>query len=435
MVLGYFGKRMTIEQIRHHIVGGREGTTASQIIEVGQRLGLRGRGVRVTVENVHTAGPGAILHWEFSHFVVFDHKIATDFYIVDPAIGRRRVSANDFAMAFTGVAILFEPSAGFHSVPDQHRRWSWRYVRYLAKQRHRIAQVLALSIVGQLLSLAIPLLSAHLVDEVIPALSIDRIYVLVAGIVFISLYYFCTTAVRGVILAELSALLDFDTTMAFLEHMIDLPFGFFQQRGTGDLIERLRSNTVLRESLTSGALSAALDGLLIAIYSFVVFVFSWKLGCAVAGIAAVQLTVLWATRRTRQELTAENLVKEGKAQSYQIEMIAGIQTIKAMGYEPFALRHWTGLFVDVLNASVSRGRLEAVTDAATAATRFLTPLLLLAIGADLVIHAALTLGQMLAATTLAIGFLAPLSGLVTTAGQLQRLRSYLERLEDVYHAD
>jgi ABC-type bacteriocin/lantibiotic exporter with double-glycine peptidase domain len=435
MVFGYFGKRFTIEQIRQHIVGGREGTTAVQIIEAGQQLGLRGRGVRVSVDNVHTAGTGAILHWDFSHFVVFDHKIGDCFYVVDPGLGRRCVSASDFARAFTGIAILFEPTAEFYHLRDQQKHWSWRYIRHVTKQRHRLVQICILSIFVQVLALAVPLVTAHLVDEVIPALDLDRIYLLVVAIAFATLYYFCATAVRGVLLAELSTVLDFDTSLAFLEHMIDLPFGFFQQRTTGDLVARLRSNTVLRETLTSSALSAVLDGLMILIYSFVVFLFSWKLGCAVAGVALLEFSVLWATRRKRQELTAENLAKESKSQSYQIEMISGIQTIKSMGHEPFALRHWTGLFVEVLNASVARGRLEALIDAASAAIRFVTPLLLLVIGADLVIHKALTLGQMLAATTLAIGFLAPLSGLLTTAGQLLRLRSYLERLEDVYHAE
>src|SRR5215472_6863034 len=334
MVLGYFGKRFTIEQIRQHIIGGRDGTTAAQILEAGQQLGLRGRGVRVTVDNVHTIGAGAILHWEFSHFVVFDHKSGDDFYVVDPGLGRRRVPASDFSTAFTGIAILFEPTSELYRLPDQQNHWSWRYIRHVTKQRHRLVQVCILSIFVQVLALVVPLVTAHLVDEVIPALNPDRIHLLVAAIAFTTLYYFCATAVRGVLLAELSTVLDFDTSLAFLEHMIELPYGFFQQRTTGDLVARLRSNTVLRETLTASALSAALDGLMILIYSFVVFLFSWKLGCAVAGVAVLEFSILWATRRKRQELTAENLAKESKSQSYQIEMISGIQTIKSMGYEP-----------------------------------------------------------------------------------------------------
>ena len=52
-------------------------------------------------------------------------------------------------------------------------------------------------------------------------------------------------------------------TLGFLDHLLRLPFSFFQMRQTGDLMMRLNSNTVIRESLTSAAMSALLDGLLV----------------------------------------------------------------------------------------------------------------------------------------------------------------------------
>ena len=137
------------------------------------------------------------------------------------------------------------------------------------------------------------------------------------------------------------------------------------------------------------------------------------------------------TRRRQRELMSRSLQAEARSQSYQVKMLAGIETLKAAGAEHRAVEHWSNLFVDVLNVSLDRGRLTAMVDAALAALATASPLVILVFGALQVLQGNLTLGTMLALNALAAGFLAPLSQLVPTAFQLQLLGSYLDRIDDV----
>src|SRR5262249_5430847 len=119
--------------------------------------------------------------------------------------------------------------------------------------------------------------------------------------------------------------------------------------------------------------------------------------------------------------------------AYTVQVLAGIETLKAMGREDRAVQHWSNLFVDNLNASLGRGQLGALVDALTASLRLASPLIVLCIGALQVLAGDLSLGTMLALNALAAGFFAPLSNLVSTAGELQLVENYAERLDDVFN--
>src|SRR3954453_10501462 len=113
MVLGYHGKAVRIDQIRDVAGAGRDGISALGLLRTAETLGLRGRGVRIEPEDFEFLATGAILHWEFNHFVVFEGVRAGGIDIVDPALGRRHIPREQFRKAFTGIALLLEPSETF----------------------------------------------------------------------------------------------------------------------------------------------------------------------------------------------------------------------------------------------------------------------------------------------------------------------------------
>ena len=96
MVLNYHGKHVMLDQVRDVLGPGRDGLTALGIINAAESFGLRGRGFRVDLEELEYLDPGTILHWRFSHFVVFEKLRKDSVDIVDPAGGRRSVPMQEF---------------------------------------------------------------------------------------------------------------------------------------------------------------------------------------------------------------------------------------------------------------------------------------------------------------------------------------------------
>jgi ATP-binding cassette subfamily B protein len=431
MVLAFHGKHLRLDDIRKVTGYGRSGADALALINAARVFGLRGRGVKIEdVEDLRFLDRGSILHWRFNHFVVFDRLKGKGAELVDPAVGRRWVSREELEQSFTGVALAFEPGEDFES-GGERRRDVGRYLRLFLDQSGPLRRILATSALVQLFALAVPLLIGLLVDRVIPRGDLHLLTVLGIGMAALVVFHFLSSLLRSYLLLYLRTRLDTRMTLDFLDHLVDLPYAFFQQRSAGDLLMRMSSNATVREILTSGALSAILDGALVTLYLLMLFVASWKMGLLVLGLGLARIGLFLLTRRRQGELMARSLQAESRSQSFQVSLLAGIETLKASGAEHRAVDQWSHLFVDVLNVSLDRGRLTGLVDAALAALATGSPLIVLVFGAIQVLEGDLTLGTMLALNALAAGFLTPLSQLVQTAFQLQLLGSYLDRIDDV----
>jgi ABC-type bacteriocin/lantibiotic exporter with double-glycine peptidase domain len=434
MVLAYWGRTTPLQEVRA-LTGFAAGADAASLIDAGRFFGLRGRGVRVTgVEDLRLLPRGAILHWRFNHFVVFD-GLEPDggARLVDPALGRQQVGREELRRNFTGVALLFEPGPAFergdHARPKTFRPW-----RYVLVHRRALTSMALLSIGMQAFALGVPLFMRYLADDVLPQRRLPLLGLLSLGALAATLGQFVSSLTRARLLVALRARVDERLTLDFLDHLVDLPYAFFQQRSTGDLLLRLQSNAILRDVLTSTLLSAALDTVLVLAYLGFVLLADALLAALVGLLGLARIAVFLLSRRRQRELTAETLRVEADARAAQVELLAAMETLKAAGSEPRAVERAGQLFVRVLNASARRGRLQAWVDASLDALRLASPLALLALGAARVLQGELSLGGMLAVNALAMGFLEPLSQLVSTAAQMETLRAHLDRLGEVFEA-
>jgi ABC-type bacteriocin/lantibiotic exporter with double-glycine peptidase domain len=287
------------------------------------------------------------------------------------------------------------------------------------------------SVLIRLVALALPLLTALIVDEIAPRNDQHLLFVIGAAMGALVGYYFIASLLRAYLLLQLRTYLDVRLTTSFVEHLVDLPYAFFLRRSAGDLMMRMQSNTVVREILTTSAMSTLLDGSLASFYLILLFALSPPLAALVTGLGLLQVAVLLLSWRRNQHLMSESLQVEAKEQGYTYELLAGIETLKAAGAEQRAAEHWEGLFVDQVNVDLSRGRLNAKVEAVMGTLQMGSPLAVLVYGGYQVLGGSISLGTMLAAAALAIGFLEPLGALVTTGLQVQLMRSYMERINDV----
>jgi ABC-type bacteriocin/lantibiotic exporter with double-glycine peptidase domain len=431
MVLGYYGRSARLDDVRNTVGVTRDGANALSILRAAEVYGLRGRGVKVDIGALEFLRPASILHWGFNHFVVFESVSSRGVMIVDPAGGRRFVPMQRFRRLFTGVALELAPSNEFEAVgPD--RSFIWSYLKQLMSEHPVLVRVLVTSVLLRLFALAVPLLTGFIVDRVVPRSDEHLLWVIGGGLLSMVVFQFLAMLIRGHLLLQLRTNLDTKMTLGFVDYLVDLPYMFFQRRAEGDLMMRVNSNAIIREMLTSNTLSALLDGSLVIVYLVLVFVLSPTIGFLVTVLGLLQVTVFAISRRRYRELMAQGLDAQARSQSYLVELIGGIETLKGMGAEHRAVEHWSDLFVDELNVSLSRGRLAAWVDALMDVLRTASPLLILGTGAFLVLDDQITLGTMLALNALAASTLMPLSMLVQSAIQLQLLGSYVERLDDVF---
>lgn len=430
MTLAYHGRDVSPEEIRRATRTSRDGVDAASLIEAARSYGLDARGVSLDLDALNYLEPGSILHWEFNHFVVFDRVARGGVEVLDPALGRIRVPMDRFSKSFTGVAILLRPTETFEPSGGSSKG-TWRYLRVVLRQSGLMSRIGIVSVLIQLFALATPIITGVIVDWVVPAGDRSLLLVVTLGLLAMVAFHLLSTFLRAHLLLVLRAHLDMQIAVGFVNHLVKLPYSFFLQRSAGDIMMRLSSNSTVRETLTTGALSTLLDGSFVSLYLLLIFAQSLTMGLVVVLLAGLQLVILVATHRRMQRLMSETLQAQARSQSYLVQMLNGIETLKSVGAESRSVAQWSNLFVDEVNASVARGRLNATIESLTGALRIGSPLIVLAVGAMSVLNGDLSLGTMLALSALAMGFLGPLSNLISTGLQLQLLRSFMERINDV----
>jgi ABC-type bacteriocin/lantibiotic exporter with double-glycine peptidase domain len=432
MVLEYYGLKRSVGDLRVQFGVGRDGASALSIVKAARKCGMRVRAISLKEGEFRHMPLPAIIHWEFNHFVVVERWSKKFVDIVDPADGRRRLTPEEFDKGFTGVVITLEPGVEFQRGTSASRVTLKTYVK-LAIQRApgAMLQVLIASIILQAFGLVTPLLTAVVIDEVLPAHLTNVMTVLGVGMVVVLASIGVTTLLREWVLIYLENRIGIQVMFSFLEHLFSLPFSFFQQRSTGDLLARMNSNNTIRDMLSNQLVGAFLDSGLVITYLIILLWASPPFGLATLVIGLLQMLVSFVTYSPLYNLANRELAAQGKTQGYITEALAGIETLKAAGAEGQAMGHWSNLYFDQLNISIRNGYFNASVGVVMGFLRSSAPMALLWLGAMQVLNGQLSLGTMLALTSLAASFLSPLSSMVSRIQQLQMVQANLERLSDV----
>jgi ABC-type bacteriocin/lantibiotic exporter with double-glycine peptidase domain len=436
MILSYYGRKTSVAEVRDRCHVGRNGLSALDIVKAARNYGLRVRAVTLQENDLQLVSLPAIIHWEFNHFLIVERCSPTWVDVVDPAVGRRRLSSEEFWRGFTGIVMMLEPGVRFDRT-SSYRAINLRSyaLNYLKIAPLSLAQILGASLLLQLFGLAVPLLTAVVVNHILPSGRNDALTILAIGLFILVAAQVAMTLLRAWLLLYLQTRVDSQMMLSFFEQLISLPLRFFQQRSSGDILSRLTSNMVIRDTVSNQLISTVLDGSFVLTYLIVLFRGSPLFGWIVLACGLVQVIVLIAANRVIKRLSIQELVSQGKFQGYAAEALVGITTLKAAGAEYRALARWTNLFYDQMNASIRRLYLSSLVDTMVSNVRLVAPLILLVFGTAQVLNGVLQAGTMLALVTLASSFLAPLGSLVTNGQRLQMVHAHLERVADVMEAE
>jgi ATP-binding cassette, subfamily B, bacterial len=438
MILSYYGRQTRVVECRDALGIGRDGVCAEMIAKSARAYGLRVKAY--SIENLadfkYVQLP-AIAHWDFSHFIVIERWSLRWVEIIDPGLGRRRLKKAEFAASFTGVVLTFEPGSQFErrQVPNTQRSWRNYLIQYALDRPGLLLQILGSSLLLQAMGLVVPIFTKILVDRVLP-LKITSIMLTLALGMSMSIFALAVVSyLRSTLLIYLQARIDSRMMLDFCDRLLALPFCFFEQRTTGDLLMRLASNSTIREILTGQTLSIVLDGTFVLGYLVLLLAQAPIFGLIALIAGLLQLGLLFATTGRIHDLMQRDLLAQAESQSCLVEALTGILTVKASGCEDRIFDRWSNLFFNQLHVSLQRNHLAAGIDTAMLALRAASPLVLLWVGALLVLNGTMSLGTMLALNTIAMAFLVPLTSMVSNGQRLQLVGAHLERLTDILEAE
>ena len=316
------------------------------------------------------------------------------------------------------------------NTPEQRFSASW-FLPALSRHKGILIQVLVASFVVQLFSLANPLLIQVIIDKVISQRSLDTLQVLGIGLVIVTLLEGVLGSLRTFLFTETTNRIDQRLGAEVIDHLLRLPLNYFDRRPVGELGTRVAELEKIRNFLTGTALTTVLDAAFSIIYIIVMTFYSWLLTLVALAVLPIQvgITLLGAPlfRRQFRQSAEEN----ARTQSHLIEVLTGIQTVKAQNVEMISRWKWQELYSKYISKTFEKTITGTAVSETSQVLQKLSQLLVLWVGAALVLRGELTLGQLIAFRIISGYVTQPLLRLSTIWQNIQELKVSFERLADV----
>lgn len=434
MVLGFHGRHVPLSELREACAVGRDGANAFNLLAAARANGLEANALRLQQPAELQQLPlPAILHWDFNHFVVLERARGNRVTIVDPNSGRQTVSLREVGRRFTGVVLCFRPTPALR--PRAAARPSLaRYRMLMTHLAPSLGQILLATLALQILGLVAPVASLLLLDRVITPRQLPWMWGLGFALAATLVARGLLSLVRSWVLQGLQNALDANLMGRFLDHLLHLPLAFFLQRESGDLVQRVQSNAMLRQMLGSQSLSAVLDSLLLLGYAALMLAFHWPLGTVVIGFGIARVLLFLAFRGRSQRIMTSELASGGRESAALVAALTGLETTRAIGGENRMVARWLKPMAATLNRQIERRRLEINIDQLATLLKSLVLASVFLIGGQGVLEQQITIGVFAAFMTLQSLFMQPLESLMQAVSQLQYLGTHLHRLDDVLDA-
>ncbi|MCX5937998.1 MAG: peptidase domain-containing ABC transporter [Cyanobium sp. LacPavin_0920_WC12_MAG_62_9] len=421
-------RRDAIEKILRDVL--RRGQTPDLQIcgQLAAMLGLHVSGAKVAASQGTRLQVPSLVPWK-EGFALLRASHAGGMVLASPRDGIVQVPPDQIEEHYPeGIELLLLERT--LQTPEQRFGPSW-FFPAIKRYRGVLVQVVLASFVVQLFGLAGPLLIQVIIDKVITQRSLDTLQVLGIGLVVVTLLEGVLGALRTFLFTETTNRIDLRLGAEVIDHLLRLPLSYFDKRPVGELGTRIAELEKIRSFLTGQALSTVLDAVLSVLYIIVMVAYSWLLTLIALGVLPIQigLTLLGAPlfRRQYRESAQEN----ARTQSHLVEVLSGIQTVKAQNIEMISRWKWQ----DYYSKYIARTFEKTVTGTALTETsqvlQKLSQLLVLWVGATLVLKGEMSLGQLIAFRIISGYVTQPLLRLSSIWQSIQELKVSFERLADV----
>ena len=314
--------------------------------------------------------------------------------------------------------------------PRNNFGFKW-FIPSIIKHKKALIEVLVASFFVQLFQLMNPLIIQQIIDKVIGQNGINTLPVLAVLLFSFSIFENVLTAVRTNLFIDTSNRIDITLGEQVIDHLFRLPLNYFDKRPVGELSSRLSELEKIRSFLTGTALTVVIDAIFSVIYILVMIFYSWILTIVALLVAPILASLIFLTSpiirrqlRTKAELNAST-------QNHLIEVLTGIQTVKAQNFELKARWKWKNKYSNYVSEGFKNAVTSTTTNSLTSFLNQFSALSVLCVGAYLVLSGDLSLGELIAFRIIAGYVTSPLLRLSNLYQSFQQTSISLERLSDI----
>ena len=406
---------------------------AHDMVRAGRRLGLKTRIVRTPAARlalVPLPAIAALKSGGFLGLLEVEHGIV----VYDPETRlSKRLDDRDFLEQWNGELICIARTTKL-ATSDARFSWLW-FVASTKRYWRPLVSIISFSFLIQAATFITPMFFQVVVDKVIIHRATSSLQVLAVGLFAVYSFEVLITGLRGYLFPHTTNRIDVELGSSMFRHLLQLPQSYFDQRRVGDTIARVRELENIRSFMTSSALTLAVDALFAVLLISVLFLYNKTLAwCVVASLPIYMLLSLLVFPRYIA-LLEEKFNRGALNQSFLVETVSAMSTLKAMAVAPAIQRRWDDQLAGYVSASFKTVTLGNGVDQIAQFVSKVVQLLVLWLGAEAVMAGEMTVGELVAFNMLSGHVAQPILKLVHLWKDYQQAKVSVSRLGDILNAE
>lgn len=409
-----------------------------ELIRVAKELGLKVKLTKFREKTVERLTVPVIARCKNNKYILILNKQGEKWMILNPEKGRpTKIYSNELNELIDGQCIIIgrkhNKAEGDINNNGKKFGFSWFIPTILKFKRQFISVLLAVFVI-QLLGILTPLMTQVVVDKVLTHKAMNTLYTIAIGIFIVYIYDLVINLCKSYIFVHTTNRVDVTLSARLFKHLFSLPLKYFENRRAGETVARVRELDQIRSFLTGTPLSSMIDVVFIIVYIVVMFFYSTGLTVIViVSIPVFALLSLIVTPLFKKSLD-KKFETGAAAQSFLVESINGIQTIKSFALEDKFEEKWGDLQADYVKAGYNTSIISQTSGAVAGFIQHVVDLLILVFGAQAVIEGNLSIGQLVAFRMLSGRVSGPVLRLVQLWQEYQQANLSVQRIGDIFNS-
>ncbi|MBD2204073.1 peptidase domain-containing ABC transporter [Calothrix sp. FACHB-1219] len=435
-ILKFYGRNLTINRIREAIGSGQLGTTLLGLRRGTEALGLytrTGKASENFLKNLSKMPLPAIIHWQGYHWVVLYGQRGKQYIIGDPAIGIRYLSQQELIEGWqNGVVLLLQPDANrFFAEPDDKVNTFEKLIQGILPHRGVIIEALVISQLIGLLSLASPFLVQILTDDVLVRRDSDLLISVVLAVIVMHIVNSSLELVQNMLIANFAQRLQLKLMLEFGQKILNLPLKYYEARRSGEVSSRVRDIEKINSFIAQAVIGFPTKLFMAIVCLCLMFYYSWKLALFSLIIVFLMSISTIVFLPIVQQKTRKYMVLDAENQGVLVEIFKGALTLKTT---TSAAQFWEELqsrFTRLTKLSLTTIQIEIINQKFSGLVANIGSTVLLLFGSQLVISKELTIGQLLAFSSLTGNVTGLFSFIIDVVDEFAQVQTAHSRIQEV----
>ena len=441
MIASYFGKELSITEIRNEAGTDIQGTNLNGLIIAAKKYGLKALGVKGTKDAItpELNTPFIVhLHIEnkesddwIDHYVIVRkiYKNKIKLWNPDPLEGKQMITYDTFFKWWTGYAIFLEPDISFKK--NKKESLLLKFIPLFIPYKKIFVFSFLASIILLCFGLFLSFLNKYIFDEVIFSKAFFSLNTLCVGALVITIIQGLIEGIRKTILSHFSYKSDLQLHFSYLTHIFKLPLSFFESRKTGEILSRLSDLGKVKETLSSVVLSGIMDIVMLIISGPVLFFINARL-FIISLLTIVFLAVISIIyARIYRNFYSKSMSQNAEVQSYLYESLNGVATVKALNAEEIVNTEYEKKKMTAVNTSWTLNRYGISQGLLSGLVNGISGILVFWIGCSSIMGGTMSFGTLITFNSLLGYFTGPLFRLIGIQNQVQEALVAAERVGEV----